>query len=128
MIREEKIKMSEKEVDRLSIMKQVDKKMLTLLKASEEIGVSFRQVKRIRKKYLQDGVKGLCSKRIGQPNANKIPENLRNTVVNLIKKNYSDFGPTLASEKLLERHQIKMSSETLRKWMIEECIWKSKNI
>ena len=126
MIREEKIKMSEKEVDRLSIMRQVDKKMLTLLKASEEIGVSFRQVKRIRKKYLQDGVKGLCSKRIGQPNANKIPENLRNTVVNLIKKNYSDFGPTLASEKLLERHQIKMSSETLRKWMIEECIWKSK--
>ena len=46
--------MSIKEANRLSVMRQVDKKILSLQKASEELGVSLRQVKRIRKRYLSD--------------------------------------------------------------------------
>lgn len=44
----------------------------------------------------------------------------------MIQTTYVDFGPTLVSEKLKERNQIKLSAETLRKWMIEEGLWKSK--
>ncbi len=47
--------MSVEETNRLSIMRQIDKKMLTLKKASEELGVSERQVKRIHKRYLKEG-------------------------------------------------------------------------
>lgn len=36
---------------------------------------------------------------------------------------YSDFGPTLASEKLAEKHGVSISTETLRRWMQEEGIW-----
>ena len=44
----------------------------------------------------------------------------------IINENYYDFGPTLACEKLLENHNIKMSVETIRKLMIQEGIWKSR--
>ena len=41
-------------------------------------------------------------------------------------RNYSDFGPTLASEALLERHSVDVSRETLRKWMTEAGLWLSR--
>lgn len=63
------------------------------------------------------GPKGLISRRIGQSNINKISGHLQNKVVGLIRKKYPDFGPTLAREKLKERHRIKLSAETLRKGM-----------
>jgi len=44
-------------------------------------------------------------------------------VIRLYRRNYLGFGPTLASEKLLERDEIRISRETLRKWLIEECLW-----
>jgi len=34
-----------------------------------------------------------------------------------------DFGPTLAAEKLEERHDLEVSVETLRRWMIDAEIW-----
>ena len=37
-----------------------------------------------------------------------------------------DFGPTLATEVLLEKHGVKVSRETLRKWMVEEGLWLSR--
>ena len=55
--------MSIKEANRLSTKGQVDKKTLTLQQASEELGISLRQAKRIRKRYISDGEKGLISKK-----------------------------------------------------------------
>ena len=122
----EELRMGIKEADRLGVMRQLDKKGLTIAKAGEQLGVSLRQAKRIRERYMREGVKGLISRRIGQPNVNRTPEHLRSKVMGLIRKRYPDFGPTLAREKLIERHYIKLSSETLRKWMIEEGLWTSK--
>ena len=39
---------------------------------------------------------------------------------------YADFGPTLATEMLLERHPIKVGRETLRRWMAAEGLWLSR--
>jgi len=44
-------------------------------------------------------------------------------VLTLLRENYSDFGPTLATEKLSERHQISISVETVRHWMIADGLW-----
>jgi Helix-turn-helix domain len=126
MAAEEKPRMSVKEADRLGIMRQMDKKDLTARKASEELGISLKQLRRVRKRYLTQGAAGLISKKKGQPSGNKIRVEVRNKVLGLLQLKYVGFGPTLASEKLLERHQIQLSEETLRKWMIEEKIWVSK--
>jgi hypothetical protein len=115
----EQIQMTVKEAERLSVMRQIDKKILTIEKASEELGISIRQTKRIRKNYLVDGEKGLVSRKRGRQSNRKISDTTKSEIMALVTTTYEGFGPTLASEKLEERHQLKISNETLRKWMIE---------
>lgn len=44
----------------------------------------------------------------------------------LVRETYADFGPTLASEKLAERHGIRVSSDSLRQWMLAAGLWHSR--
>ena len=44
----------------------------------------------------------------------------------LVAERYSDFGPTLAAERLAELDTLRVSRETLRKWMIEARFWTSR--
>jgi hypothetical protein len=46
--------------------------------------------------------------------------------VELVRKHYADFGPTLATEALAERHGIRVGRETLRRWMTAEGMWLSR--
>jgi transposase len=122
----EKLQMSIKEAERLGIMRQIDKKALTIKGASEELALSPRQVKRIRKRYREKGEEGLISQKRGQASHRKIGDEVRRQVIGLMKTNYLNFGPTLAAEKLKEREKIQLSAETVRKWLIEEGLWKAK--
>ena len=119
----EMMKMTLKEAERLSVMRQVDKKNLTVKKASEELGLSLRQTKRIRKRYKEKGEVGLISLKRGKKSNRRIALEIREEAVRLIKEKYPDFGPTLASEKLEEEEGMKVSEETVRKWLIEEGVW-----
>lgn len=47
-------------------------------------------------------------------------------VLELVRQNYRDFGPTLATEVLLAKHDIRVGRETLRLWMLEEGLWQSR--
>jgi len=119
--------MSIKEAGRLSVMRQIDKQVITLHKASEELGLSLRQAKRIRKRYRQEGILGLISKRRGKISPNRIDPKLKEEVMKIMgKKEYSGFGPTFMMEKLRQRHGYYLSDETLRKWMIECGLWEAK--
>lgn len=118
--------MSQKEAERLHIMKQVVSKQITLKRASSLMRLSKSQSIRIKKTYLANGVYGLISKRRGKPSPNKIPDYIKENIASIIFNKYFDFGPTLAREMLEEYHNIKISVETLRKIMIKEGIWKSR--
>jgi len=122
----ETLKMSVKEADRLSVMKQIDRKFLNIKQASKELGVCLRQAKRIRKRYVTQGAKGLISLKRGKVSNRKIDHKTKNEIIGLIRSKYSDFGPTFACEKLEGTHGIKISDETLRKWLIEAGIWTPK--
>lgn len=122
----EMARMSIKEAERLCVMRKLDEKTIGMREASEELGVSERQAKRIRKRYLEKGEEGLISQKRGKESNRKTPEKLRNKILNLMKTVYLGFGPTLAKEKLEERDKIKISGETLRNWLIKEGLWKSK--
>ena len=47
-------------------------------------------------------------------------------MLELIRRQYRDFGPTLAAEVLDERHGITVGRETMRKWMVEDGLWLSR--
>lgn len=119
--------MSQKEIDRLQIMEQLSAKKLKQIEAASLLGITARQIRRLQKRYRQSGANGLLCARRGQPSSNRKSEQLKNSTIELIKKHYSDFGPTLAHEKLLQSHDLNLSVETLRKWMIEAELWKGKS-
>ena len=119
--------MSKKEVDRLSIIRDVGDKRMTQKEAGRQLNLSSRQVRRVLKRYKKEGAEGLISHKRGVTSNNKITESRKEKILSLIKEQYSDFGPTLATEKLDERHDIRISKETVRRWMISEDIWKAKS-
>ena len=58
----------------------------------------------------------------------RIAEELKARAMEMVKSpEWHDFGPTFASQQLAKRHQIEVSKETLRQWMIEEKIWASQS-
>jgi len=116
--------MSLKEAKRLGVMEQIDKKYLNMRQASEELALSLRQTKRIRKRYHEEGSLGLISRHIGKTSPNRIDKEIKSEVIGILcSEEYVGFGPTFARDKIEERHGHCFSSETIRKWMIEARIW-----
>lgn len=116
--------MSEKEIKRIKVMTQLEKKQLTQRMAAEQLKISIRQVKRIWRAYQERGTKGLINKSRGKPSHNQLNTAVKQQALDLILGRYRDFGPTLATEKLVEIHGLKISDESVRKLMIAEGLWK----
>lgn len=96
---------------------------LTVTRAATLLGVSRRQVSRWKNRYLEEGIDGLRSRKIGQPAANRTPTEVRSKAVSLLGTVYADFGPKFAAEKLAERDGIFLSRESVRQIMVSEGIW-----
>ena len=112
------VTMSDKEIHRLPVIQAVCEKRLRRRDAASQLGISERQAQRLINRYRVSGAEGLVSRKRGQPSNRRLTESLKLRVLTLIRENYSDFGPTLAAEKLRERHNIRLSIETVRNWMV----------
>lgn len=121
------LKMTLKEADRLTVIKRLENKNLNLGSSARELGVSYRQMKRIWKRYKERGPEGVISLRRGKPSSNRLPTEIRETALQFIRDKYADYGPTLAAEKLSEKHRISLSKETIRQLMISEGLRKAKS-
>lgn len=119
----ELLTMSGKELDRLEAIRRVVEGQLTQVKAGELLGLTERQVRRLCRAFERSGAAGLASRRRGRPSNRRLPEDLQARVVALVRQHYVDFGPMLAREKLMERHDVHVGRETLRKWMAAAGIW-----
>jgi Winged helix-turn helix len=115
--------MSDGELGRLEVLRDLDQRRLTTAAAAQLLGLERRQVFRLLKAYRTEGPVGLISKRRGRASNRRKPEAVRREALSIIRERYWDFGPTLAAEKLREAHQIMLGRETLRRWMIEAGIW-----
>lgn len=118
--------MTLKEAERLGVMKELERKKLTYLEASSLLKISRRQAIRIMKRYRSEGSAGVISKKKGHVSSNRYNPKQKTLIISIIREKYEDFGPTFASEKLKEEHRLEVSRETLRKWLIEEGLWKAK--
>ena len=112
------IRMSLKEARRLHIIQSAIGKKVKQVDAAKILEVTTRQIRRIVHRVREEGAEGIVHRSRGRPSNRKIPRETRDEVLRLYSKVPPDFGPTLASEKLLEKHRIKISDETLRLWLI----------
>lgn len=120
------IVMSVREVRRLKIIQSAIDRRVTQKTAGSMLEFSERQVRRLIKAVREEGDRGVIHKSRGRPSNRRFSEEIRGKVLSLYTGRYPDFGPTLATEKLLELDGIKVSDETLRKWLIEEGLWKKR--
>jgi transposase len=120
------IKMTKKELRRADVLAKVVNGELSQRKASEELGLSLRQVKRLCKRLKEKGIEGLAHQSRGRPSPKKISSRTTEEVLELIRRDYHDFGPQLIKEQLEERNHIRLSRETIRTLIIKEGIWEVK--
>ena len=114
MAQKDVIQMSRKELQRFHIIQKVLEGVIAQKEASQMLSVSDRQVRRIVQRVRKEGEQGVVHRARSRHSNRKTLQTIRERIISLYRKHYRDFGPTLASEKLLERDHIRIHDETLR--------------
>lgn len=118
--------LNSKEKYKLEVVKSAICGDITNCEASRLLSVSERQIKRLKRDVRKLGEGGVVHKLKNRVSNNFSGTNFKAKVLSLIKTKYSDFKPSFASEKLDEIDGILVNPETLRLWMTEDGMWKSR--
>src|SRR6195256_2872023 len=110
--------MSDRELKRAAVLAQVKSGSWKLGEAAERMEVSYRQAKRLWKRYQSKGAAGLVHGSAGGSSNRAQPKKVRSKVLGLIREKYTGeigqrFGPTLAAEHLSSEDQIELSVSTV---------------
>ena len=116
--------MTKEELHRVQVMEDLVQKHIQQGPAAKKLGISVRQIKRLKRAYQREGAKALLSKKRGRASNHQLHDHVERQALRLLRQHYADFGPTLAHEKLTELHHLDLSVETVRQWMIREKLWK----
>jgi transposase len=109
---------TQEELKKLHVVRKALENNITQNQAAEMLDLCDRQIRRIASRIRLEGDAGIIHRLRGKPSNRALPAKCK--ILRLFKAKYPDFGPTLASEKLLERDKIKVNDETLRLWLIKE--------
>src|SRR2546426_1734985 len=118
--------MTPRDRDRLKVLDEAEKGHLTQRQAGERLKLSERWVRKLVARLRKEGDGGILHRLRGRASKRKIPEAVRQRAVRLVRREYADFGPTLAAEYLAKEHRVEVSKETLRKWLSEAGVWERK--
>ncbi len=119
--------MTQAERDRLVALKKAQKKLITQKQAAEELGITERHVRRLLRALKRRGDKVVVHALRGLASNRKInADTEQKAIAPLSDPVYQGFGPTLAAEYLDKKHGIQVSRETVRQWMIQAKLWRSR--
>ena len=120
----ETITMSQRERRRLEVFSRVRRGEITVAKASELLGLSYRQSKRCFGRYRREGDRGLMHRLRGRPSNRGAEAKQKRRVLAVYEQKYGDYGPTLAAECLEEEDGLPVAVETLRQWLLSAGLWR----
>lgn len=120
--------MSQKERDRLVVVRQVAEGELTVVEGARRLRLGIRQMRRQVRAYEQEGDLSVIHGLRERPSNRRLCEALREKALNKARlPMYRDFGPTLLSEHLDRDPDIGfVHPSTLRLWMMQAELWKPK--
>lgn len=119
--------MTQRERDRLVVLKKTLKKLIKQSQAAQELGLSARQVKRLLRGLRLEGDKAVIHGLRNRPSNRKTSAAQREEIVRILSQQvYRGFGPTLASEYLAKKHQVTIGREALRQIMVSAGLWRSR--
>lgn len=121
------ITMNAKEIARKTELDRAQEGRITQKETSLRLSLSERQVRRLMQAYQREGVSAFVSKKRGRPSNCRLDKSKREAVLTFIKEDQTrGVGPTFMAEKLEVMKGIKLSKETIRKYMIEAGVWKAR--
>lgn len=120
--------MSNRELNRYEIINRLMREEINGIEASHLIGLSTRQIRRIKSNVKKHGPQALVHGNRGRQSNRRLPDKERDKIIKLLHRYYFDFWPTHASEKLNEVHDIVHDPKTIRQIMIDEGLWKPRKI
>jgi transposase len=120
--------MSGRELRRAGVLARVAAATLTLRSAAVLMEVSYRQAKRLYRRYRAEGACGLQHRSAGRQSNRATAAAKREQALAVVRDKYSGgvderFGPTLAAEHLASEDGILVDHETLRRWMLAAGLW-----
>ena len=119
--------MTQKDRDRLVVLKKVQKKLITQRQAGEELGVTERHVRRMLVRLKKAGDRSMVHQLRGRPSNRKLSPELREQAMRILSQEvYHGFGPTLASEYLAKKHKLRIGREALRQLMLQAGLWRGR--
>ena len=110
-------RLSDRELRRGEAFGRVASGSLSLSQACELLELSYRQGKRLWRRYGAGGAAGLQHGLCGRVSNRGHGAEFRATVLKRVEERYADFGPTLASEHLASDDGLAVARETLRRWL-----------
>jgi hypothetical protein len=112
-----------RELDRLKCIQGLIDGHLKQHAVATRLGLTTRQVRRLVRQYQQQGPVGLISKLRDRPSNRRLKSEIAEHAFGILRSTYADFGPTLAAEKLRERHGVDLAVETVRSLMVAGGLW-----
>src|SRR5579863_1149189 len=126
-MQEGQLLMTQADRDRLVTLRKAKKRLITQRQAAEELELSVRQVKRLVYALKKRGDKAVIHGLRGKPSNQRIAKTVEEEAIQILSADlYNGFGPTLASEYLADKHDLEVSKETVRQWMIRAKLWRAK--
>jgi len=119
--------MSGRDLKRIEALTEVLAGRRTVVSAAAVLALGVRQTFRLLARYEEQGGGRLVHKARGRASSRQTNAGVREYAVELVRSRYADFGPTLATEVLLDKHGVKVGRETLRRWMVADGLWLSRS-
>jgi transposase len=112
---QETFPLSQKELQRVSVISACIKGDMACASAAVLLCLSVRQIKRLKKRMREDGEAALAHANRGRPSHRRLPETVRQRILQLARGTYGGFNDHHLCEKLVEREGFSLSRETLRR-------------
>jgi transposase len=119
--------MTQRDRDRLVVLKKAHKKLITQRQAAEELGITERHVRRLLARLKEVGDRAVMHGLRGRSSNRKLGEDTRSRAITVLSQEiYRGFGPTLASEYLAKKHKLTIGREALRQLMMQAGLWRGR--
>jgi hypothetical protein len=109
--------MSQQQWKRLDAVERIDRGWLTTSEAAEALGLTKRQVRRLRRAVEERGAAGVVHGNTGRSPKHRIAERIRARIVALRRKTYQGFNDVHFTEKLAEVEGLEVSRVSVRRML-----------
>jgi len=100
---------------RLHVLSLLERGRITTAHAAEALGITPRQVRRLRRRLQQHGPEGLAHGSRGRRSARRLPDALRVQIVTLARGHYAGLNDHHLTEKLTAVEGLPVSRATVRR-------------